>query len=363
MECYSPSLRCCWKNYAVAGKTLVNTFLFSAGSHWFPFCCSFCNGIFSDCSRNFIFAPSLISVALWQQHCFDLFYFSKQQSATGDSVTRYIRISRPLIFIPLNSLFLWAEHDFQSAWNAYQPCTDIFDWHRNHSVFDLSLIQKIFPFIFGCKITAERTMDSLDACRNCCIGFIQTRCHPEIDWFEDGNRILPLQQWFQFGKILSWYFSVHMRFPIGVGEPCIRCWTERILWGFCVWIPLGPIVSVLIYFLDTSSEWQSFYRIVYRVVLSLHRFSHSILLPSCSTYRNFINPSFKKSKCKNYFLFPSLVVHDGLRIDLGISNFIAGVRGLLLVWYCVPNFKIQMTSLKKAALYTGISVFFIFVLL
>lgn len=291
------------------------------------------------------------------------FYFSKQQSATGDSVTRYIRISRPLIFIPLNSLFSF-------------ELSMIFNQHGMHiSPAPIFLIGTGIILFLIYRLSKKSSLSFSDAKSQLSEQWIpwmlagivalvlyKPVVTPEIDWFEDGNRILPLQQWFQFGKIpFLDTFSSHALSDWGWGALYSLLNGADPMGVFVYGFLLGPIVSVLIYFLILRLSDSPFI---------------ALFIALFYPYTDFLIPSYyhlvpltaillirlsRNQSVKNYFLYFLLLLFMMVwRIDLGISNFIAGVGGLLLVWYCVPDFKIQMTSLKKAALYTGISVVFIF---
>lgn len=154
---------------------------------------------------------------------------------------------------------------------------------------------------------------------------------PEIDWFEDANRILPLQQWFEFGKIpFLDSFSSHAfsDFASGLLFSVLNGYNPLggFLYAFLISVFTGLIVYFLLLRLSGHAGFAFFFAIFYPYT--------EYFLPS---YFNFIPITLllllrlrEQASVKNYILYFSVLV--GMifwRIDLGSANLAAGLLALL----------------------------------
>ena len=214
-------LRCCWKKIMQWQKKLW----------WIHSCFQLAH---IDFVLLFFFAMAFSPIVLgisfslhpWFQWFLDssivadLFYFSKQQFATGDSVTSLHSYQQALIFIPLNSIFSF---ELSMIFNQHgmhiSPVTDILIGTRNHSVFDLSLIQKNLPFHFRMQNHSWANNGFLDACWNCCIGFIQNPLSlRRLTGLKMETEFCLCNNGFSLARFLFLILSVHMRFDRGFGS-------------------------------------------------------------------------------------------------------------------------------------------------
>ena len=189
-----------------------------------------------------------------------------------------------------------------------------------------------------------------------CITFYEPIIKPDIDWFEDANRVLPLHQLFSFGKIpFIDSFSSHALSDFGTG----------ILYSFFNGAdPMGVFVyRFIIKIIFILITYFFIYKITGDGFLATWIFLAypytSLLIPD---YFNFVPLSalafillYEKQTIGRYvFFFSSLLFMLVWRIDLGTSTIISGIIGLLFLIFFVPSF-----ITKKRFLLIGLGIPFI----
>ena len=294
---------------------------------------------------------------------FIYFFISGKYNFTAQSLSRSIRITQPLIFIPIVSVLafeismIFNQRGIQLGPKAIFFIGFLFILFR---VFKLSRKEPIhikdpksqlntrwIPWILA-GVTALLLYKPIVT--------------PDIDWFEDGNRILPLQQWFDFGKIpFLETFSSHALSDWGWGALYSLLNGTDPLGGFVYGFFIAVIITVLVYTLLLRMTGSSFLAVF---VLLFYPYSdflipsyYQIVLLTLLLLFNLI----QKQSTGNYFLFFSTLVFVMIwRIDLGISNFIAGIGGLALLWFLLPDFEIDRKSARKGFVYFVISTVLVF---
>ncbi|HRH64871.1 MAG TPA: hypothetical protein PLU53_01100 [Bacteroidia bacterium] len=278
------------------------------------------------------------------------FIISNKYTFTSSGVSRMIRISRPLIFIPLFSLLAF---EISMILNQRGIFTG------PGPLFIAGLLYLSFRIFRLSKNTSLRVPDSEALLGSSWVPWIlagitglilyKPVVAPEIDWFEDGNRILPLQQWFDFGKIpFLDTFSSHALSDWGWGALYSLLNGADPLGGFVYSFLMAAIITVLVYTLVL--------RISGSIVLA-------VFVVFFYPYSDFLIPSYyqlvpltvllllnlyHKQTTKNYLSYFSLLFFMMVwRIDLGISNFIAGISGLALLWFVLPDFVTDWKSVRK----------------
>jgi hypothetical protein len=186
-----------------------------------------------------------------------------------------------------------------------------------------------------------------------CLALYMPVVKPEIDFFEDANHVLPLHQWFAFGKmpfldsfnshalsdfLFGWLYAVfNGNDPMGV-----------FVYDF---IP-GVLYLLVIYFFILKMTGDGFMALWLTLVFPYA----GLLLPP---YFNFVPLAalaficiYEKQSVKNYTLFfLSLLFLILWRIDLGVSALVAGLTGLAFLVFFVPSFQTN-----KKNLITGLSI-------
>lgn len=185
-----------------------------------------------------------------------------------------------------------------------------------------------------------------------------------VDWFENANRILPLQQYFDFGKIpFLDTFSSHAFSDFGTGVLFSLLNGANPLGGFVYQFLIPVLVTLIIY--------QFVFRITQNGFIALFT---ALFYP----YSDFILPSYynlipltalallniyKQQSVKSYTVFfLVLVLMIFWRIDLGSANLIAGIGGLAILCYAVPGFKPDYKKLLKGFGIVTLSTVLIFIL-
>ena len=172
---------------------------------------------------------------------------------------------------------------------------------------------------------------------------------PSVDWFEDANRILPLQQWFDFGKVpFLDTFSSHAFSDFGPGVLFSFLNGYNPLGGFVYQFMIPVIVSLVVYYLLLRVTENGFIALFIALLYPYVDF----ILPS---YYNLIPVTalallnlYRKQSVLNYFtFFLVLVLMIFWRIDLGSANLVAGLGGILFLCFAVPGFKPDYLQLGK----------------
>jgi hypothetical protein len=183
------------------------------------------------------------------------------------------------------------------------------------------------------------------------ISFYQPVVQPEIDWFESANHVLPLHQWFSFGKIpfLDSYSS-HALSDFGFGLLYSVFNGPDPLGGFVYRFFLGVIVMLIIYLFIYKISNDGFLATWIAIAYPYTDF----LIPS---YYHFVPLAayafillYEKQSVQRYlFFFCSVLLMPLWRVDLGLSTLIAGTGGFLFLLILVPSFK-----LNKKVFYKGL---------
>ncbi|MCC7233228.1 MAG: hypothetical protein IT242_09810 [Bacteroidia bacterium] len=193
-------------------------------------------------------------------------------------------------------------------------------------------------------------------------GLYQAVVSPEVDLFEDANHILPLQQWFSFGKIpFIDTFSSHALSDFLWGGLYSFFNGRNAMGGYVYSFLLTVLVSLVIYHTIvclTGNAWKA-------VFLTLFFPFTAYLLPP---YFNFVPVTLLllitaliKRRAVYYFLyFISLAGMIVWRIDLGVANLGAGLLTLFLAKFLdsnrLPDHRVTRKGLV-AAISTVILVF------
>ena len=188
------------------------------------------------------------------------------------------------------------------------------------------------------------------------ITFYEPIVKPDIDWFEDANRVLPLHQLFSFGKIpLIDSFNSHALSDFGAGV-LYSVFNGADPMGIFVYRFLIGVIFILItYFFIYKISGDGFLA----TWIALAYPYTSMLIPD---YFNFVPLSalafillYEKQTIGRYvFFFSTLIFMLVWRIDLGSSTLIAGIISLLFLIFFVPTFKT-----KKKFLFFGFGIPFI----
>lgn len=200
-----------------------------------------------------------------------------------------------------------------------------------------------------------------------CMALYQPVIQPEVDWFESANNVLPLHQWFQFGKIpFLDTFSSHAFSDFGFGMLYSALNGLDPLGGFVYRFLMSVLVMLIVYLFLFKITGDGFLSIW--IVLA-YPYS-DILIPS---YYNFVPLAalsfillYEKQTTKRYtFFFACMLLMPLWRVDLGLSTLIAGGAGLILLLFFVPSFKPDYKKLRNGLFInlTGIALLILIVLL
>ena len=255
---------------------------------------------------------------------------------------RLILVSAPLMWSPLLSFL----------------CIEIFMIFNQHGVFfSPRLIYGIGLFTIGIimfyrirkmhsgtnhlpiqKILFGRWMPLL-LCGILCVAFYNPVVTPEIDFFEDANHILPLHQWFNFGKMpFLNTFSSHALSDFGPGifysllngpDPL-----GILVYGFLMGVVIILVVYFFIYKITNDGFMATWFALAYPFT--------TLLIPA---YFNLVPLSalafvmlYERQSILRYTLFlGSIVFMIFWRIDLGLSTLVAGIGSLLFLRFATPN--------------------------
>lgn len=286
-----------------------------------------------------------------------LFYFLTQriEPISASSVEGKIRISAPLAFIPLLSVvsneiyMILNQHQIHQLdikfifgsllmllviWMAYRRKKWRKEIQTKPSDLFYSLNRSWFPIL--------------------CVGIAALATYkpiviPGIDWFEDANRILPLQQFHDFGKIpFLDTFSSHAFSDFAPGALFSFLNGYNPLGGFVYQFIIPVIVTLVIYYLVFRITENG---LIAAFIALFYPYSDFIL----PTYYNLIPVSilalfnlYRKQSTGNYVVYFLLIVLMIFwRIDLGSANLVAGIIGLLILCYATPGYKTDSKMLWK----------------
>jgi hypothetical protein len=261
---------------------------------------------------------------------------------------RVFRNSKPLIFIPLFSFLslegamIFNQHEkFISSWIIFIPLVII--------AFVVGLKRKQSPKSLQNQFYSNWVSWILAGLS--CLAYYKPVIAVDIELFEHANRILPLQQWFDFGKVpLLDTFPSHAVSDFGLGWLYSFFNGADPLGGFAYWFLVIVIFVVISYLF--------MYRITGDGLLSLWfilLFPYAdYLLPS---YYNFVPLAaivliavYQKQTIARYALFFGVLSLMTLwRIDLGSSVIVAAVITFLFVWFAVKDFRVEKKKLLFGA--------------
>ncbi|REJ80869.1 MAG: hypothetical protein DWQ44_04600 [Bacteroidetes bacterium] len=176
------------------------------------------------------------------------------------------------------------------------------------------------------------------------------------DLFEDANRVLPVMQYFEFGKIpFIDSFASHALQDFLTGFLYAMLNGYHPLGGF-VYNFIIPVTVVLL-----------IYKLVFRITKSI---GLAFFISVCYPYTDFIFPNYynliplsilallsltEKQSVKNYVLFfLSVIFMIFWRLDLGAANLIASGLCFILLAYASERFKVNFRNLIKGFMFIAI---------
>lgn len=304
--------------------------------------------------------PDFLAVSV--SACILVFLFLSRKNALESARLRHlIWITKPMVFFPFLSF-------------AAQELSQIFQ-QRGTSVsvsifyFLGVLLMATFVFLRSKKqsanpndahsLLAESWIPWLLAGFTC-LAFYKPVVTPEFDWFEDANRILPLQQFAEFHKIPFFdTFNSHAMYDWFWGAVYSLFNGYDPLGGYVYGFAMSVIFTLVIYFLVLRLSGNA----ALSVFVALFYPYEGFILPG---YYNIIPVSVllllrlaKDPTVKNYFLyFFFLAFMLVWRIDLGLANFFAGFAGFVFLVFFTPGFTTNWKDVLKGAFWVkGIALF------
>lgn len=286
-----------------------------------------------------------------------LYYFLLQrtQEFNSNTVKGFIFITAPLAFLPLLSIVATELYMILNQHDIYVPGNRIIYF----SLLLLLLVWMAFRNIQWKKNLAKTDTGSFQtlarvwfpaiAAGIAALATYRPIVPVNIDWFEDANRILPLQQWFDFGKIpFLDTFSSHAFSDFGPGILFSLLNGSNALGGFVYQFIVPVLVTIVLYYFVFRITQNG---LIALFVVLFYPYS-DFILPS---YYNLIPLTilallniYRKQNTGNYIIFfLVLVLMIVWRIDLGSANLIAGIGGLLILCLATPNFTPDKSSLLK----------------
>jgi len=292
-----------------------------------------------------------------------LFYFIAQrtEAMTSSTVQGNIYVSFPLAFLPTLSI-------------VTNELYMILNQHSVHSIgiktifYTLLTALLIWMLIRRIKWRKQNIAEQLDlqmilgrtwfpalALGISALAGYRAIVIPSVDWFEDANRILPLQQWFDFGKIpFLDTFSSHAFSDFGPGVLFSLLNGYNPLGGFVYQFFIPVIVTLVVYYLLLRVTENGYIALFIALLYPYVDF----ILPS---YYNLIPVTalallniYRKQSVLNYFMFfLVLVLMISWRVDLGSANLVAGIGGISFLCFAVPGFKTDFVQLWKGLFMLG----------
>jgi hypothetical protein len=185
----------------------------------------------------------------------------------------------------------------------------------------------------------------------------------DIDWFEDANHVLPLQQWHSFGKIpFLDSFSSHAfsDFAMGLLYSIMNGFNPMGVFVYQFFITVAALLIVYFFFYKISGDG-----FLATWIIIAYPYA-DYLFPS---YFNFVPLAglsfvmlFEKQNVKRYtFFFLTMLFMIVWRIDLGSSVLISGLVGLAVLVFLVPDFKFEKKNFFTALGITALIGFIIFI--
>ena len=182
-----------------------------------------------------------------------------------------------------------------------------------------------------------------------CLAFYKPIVQPNVDWYESANNVLPLHQWFSFGKFpfLNLYSS-HALSDFGAGLLYAFFNGANPLGGFVYGFLIGVLVMLILYFFIWKLTGDGF--LATWLVLAYPYVD--LLLPSYYNFVPLVALAFvllyeKQSTARYTFLFATILFMPLWRIDLGLSTLIAGALCLTILIILVPSFNVNRSNLLK----------------
>ena len=197
-----------------------------------------------------------------------------------------------------------------------------------------------------------------------CIAFYHPIIKPDIDWFENANHVLPLHQWFSFGKIpFLDSFSSHSLSDFGFGLLYSFFNGADPMGVFVYSFMIGVVVIIITYFFIYKITGDGFLA----TWIALAYPYTDLLIPSYFnlvplTVIAFILLYEKQTVGRYIFFFSSLIFMIIWRIDLGSSTLIAGTLGLIFLAFFVPTFNTNKKYLFKGLVISISLVFLLFII-
>ncbi|MBP6335011.1 MAG: hypothetical protein KA444_06010 [Bacteroidia bacterium] len=285
------------------------------------------------------------------------FYFLVQRTKPFSAawMQRTIQVSSPLAFIPLLSVL---------STEVYM----ILNQHNIHTISIAPIYFTLLALLFIRMFLRNRNWkedDSLEIINHSytvgrtwlpilagCIAALATYSAiviPKIDGFEDANRVLPLQQFFDFGKFpFLDIFSSHALSDFGPGALFSILNGNNALGGFVYQFIIPVLVTLVIYyflFRITGNGLIAFFTAIFYPYSDFILPSYYNLIPVTALALMNI---YRKQRICNYFIFfLVLVLMIFWRIDLGSANLVAGISGLLILRFAVKEFNTDTTKLLK----------------
>lgn len=278
-----------------------------------------------------------------------------------------LRTTYPLIFIPL-LVFI----SMEGVMILNQRGINIQQWTIfltgficiiSYALYSLKRYKGVHPGVSH-EVTLFRNWIPWMLAGMLCIAFYSPVVKAEMDLFETANNILPLHQWYNFGKVpFVDTFNAHTFSDFGAG------------WLYSVFNGLDPMGYFVYRFLVQVVVLLLVYFMIYKMTGDGFL---AIWLTLAYPYTNHILPSYfnlvplaviafirlyeKQTVGRYMFYFGTLAFMVFWRVDLGMSVLIAGVLSLLILVFIIPSFKVAGRNFYRASLFT-ISLLFVFFLL
>ncbi len=182
-----------------------------------------------------------------------------------------------------------------------------------------------------------------------CLAFYKPIVQPDVDWYESANNVLPLHQWFSFGKFpfLNLYSS-HALSDFGTGLLYALFNGPDPMGGFVYGFLIGILVMLILYFFIwklTGDGFLALWLVLAYPYVDLLLPSYYNLVPLAALA--FVMLYEKQSTVRYAFFFATVLFMPLWRIDLGLSTLIAGSLGIIILIFLVPSFKVNKSNLLK----------------
>ncbi len=279
---------------------------------------------------------------------------------------KILRVSQPLIFLPLLSFISIELFLILNQQGIFIPPKIIYAFGLGFIFVRALFIYKNITSIHEHKgllsLIFKNWMPWILAGIGC-IAFYQPIVQPEIDWFEDANQVLPLHQWFSFGKIpFLESFSPHGLSYFGFGLLYSIFNGADPMGGFVYHFILKVVVVLIIYFFLYKISGNGFFAtwiaIAYPYTDMLFPFYFNLVPLAVIAFILL----YKNQSVKNYvFFFCSLIFLVFWRIDIGFSTLVAGLASLIFLIFFVPSFKTDRKNIYKGITISFAIMLFLFI--